>query len=467
MPHLYLYDRLIGYFDFMTPQYMIRDPQIVKQISVKDFDSFEDHKFLIDPEIDTLFGNTVFLMRGKKWRDMRATLSPAFTGSKMRLMFELVRDCALNSVTYIQNNLNQNGTIALEMGEIFGRYGTDVIASSAYGVNINSFEDKTNEFYVKGKTVSDSASPIYAIKFIVQRICPQIMKWLKIEYFDANMRQFFSRMVLDNMNTRRQQAIVRPDMIDLLMKAKKGAVTYADDKPTKNDGFAAVTESNVGKAKVNREWTDAELISQSFVFFLAGFDTVTALLVAAAYELALNVDVQKKLIDEINKTERNLNDGNLAYEHLVKMKYMDMVVSEVLRLRSPGAFIDRLCTKNCELNIGGRMVTIEKGSQVWIPIIGFHRDPQYFPNPDKFDPERFSDENKVNINLDAYIPFGQGPRSCLGSRFALLNAKVQLYYLLRDFSFEVNSKTQIPMRMRTSPIGMYPEKGLHLNLTKH
>lgn len=398
----------------MTPQYLIRDPQIFKQIAVKYFDSFEDHKFLIDPEIDTLFGNTVFLMQGKKWRDMRATLSPAFTGNKMRLMFELVRDCALNSVAFLQHSSKQNETVSLEMGEFFSRYGSDVIASSAYGVNINSFQDKDNEFYVRGRHVSDTASPIYAIKFIVQRICPQIMKWLKIEYFDADLRKFFSSMVLDNMNTRRKQAIVRPDMIDALMKAKKGTVTHDNENPSKNEGFAAVTESSIGKAKVNREWTDTELISQSFVFFLAGFDTVTALLVAVAYELALNVDVQKKLIEEIRETDRGLNGGNFTYEVLQKMKYMDMVISEALRFRPPAAFFDRLCTKDCELNIDGRKVKIEKGSQLWIPAFGYHRDSKYFPNPEKFDPERFSDANKININLDAYVPFGQGPRSCLG-----------------------------------------------------
>lgn len=349
---------------------------------------------------------------------MRTTLSPAFTGSKLLLMFELVRDCALNTVNYLQENCDSNGTFALEMGEIFSRYGSDVIASSAYGITINSFQDKTNEFYVRGKKVSDTASPIHAIKLIAQRICPQIMKWLNIEYFDADLREFFSRMILNNIGARRKQGINRPDMIDLLMKAQANA----------NGAEATKNEPTTGA----RVWTDKELISQSFAFFLAGFDTVSSLLVATTYELALNVDVQRKLISEILETEGNLNGAKLTYDVLVKMKYMDMVISEVLRYRPPVAFFDRLCSKNYQLELNGRTVNIDKGSQLWIPVFGYHRDPKYFANPEKFDPERFNDANKININLDAYVPFGQGPRGCLGKMRLII---LQIRILTRNFSF--------------------------------
>jgi cytochrome P450 family 9 len=76
---------LIGFFDFRTPKYLIRDPEIFKQISVKDFESFEDREVFIKPEVDSLFGNSILCLRGKKWHDMRAILSPGFTG--MRQLF--------------------------------------------------------------------------------------------------------------------------------------------------------------------------------------------------------------------------------------------------------------------------------------------------------------------------------------------------------------------------------------------
>lgn len=93
--------RLSGFFNFMRPTYILRDPEIYKQICTKNFDSFVDHLFVIEPHMDTLMGNTLFLMRGEKWRAMRTTLTPAFTSAKMRHMFDLVRDCAINSTDFL------------------------------------------------------------------------------------------------------------------------------------------------------------------------------------------------------------------------------------------------------------------------------------------------------------------------------------------------------------------------------
>lgn len=340
-----------------------------------------------------------------------------------------------------------------------------MIASCAFGVNINSFQDKKNDLLLTEKKMSMLASFSSNIKFLVQRIVPGIMKLLRIEYLDADIRKFFSNMVTKNMKTREDQGIYRPDMIDILMKAKKGTLTYQEEKRDLDEGFATVLESSIGKTKVSRSWTDVELISQCFAFFLSAFDTTTAVLVASAYELALNPEVQERLADEIDVTHNSLHNGQLKYEILQKIKYLDMVVSEVLRVRPPVAFIDRVCTKEYDfVGENGRKFKIDKGSQLWIPIQCYHHNPQYFPNHSKFDPERFNEENRSQINPSHYIPFGSGPRACVASRFGLMTVKCILFDLLRNFTVEVSSKTQIPMIMKTSPFGIYPEKGLHLNL---
>lgn len=91
-----------------------------------------------------------------------------------------------------------------------------------------------------------------------------------------------------------------------------------------------------------------------------------------------------------------------------------MVVSETLRRWPPGAFTDRLCLKDYHFDDGNLSFTIEKGQQLWISFSALHHDPNYFPDPLKFDPERFSDENKHNIQPGTYVPFGFGPRNCIG-----------------------------------------------------
>lgn len=89
---------------------LIRDPEIIKQVGVKDFDHFLDHRVKIDEVIEPMFGRNLFSLRGQKWRDMRATLSPAFTGSKMRSMFGLVTECAENLVNHLET-LNEQGNL--------------------------------------------------------------------------------------------------------------------------------------------------------------------------------------------------------------------------------------------------------------------------------------------------------------------------------------------------------------------
>ncbi|KAG5895436.1 hypothetical protein JTB14_037595 [Gonioctena quinquepunctata] len=101
-----------------------------------------------------------------------------------------------------------------------------------------------------------------------------------------------------------------------------------------------------------------------------------------------------------------------------------------------------------------------------IPILGFHRDPKYFPDPELFDPERFSDENKGNIDPNVYIPFGLGPRNCIGSRFALLETKILFFHVLSHFELVPVEKTSIPLRICRKSFNPIAEGGFWLGM-KH
>jgi cytochrome P450 family 9 len=145
------------------------------------------------------------------------------------------------------------------------------------------------------------------------------------------------------------------------------------------------------------------------------------------------------------------------------MKYMDQFICEVLRMW-PALLHGRVCRKNYLLEFDNSSILIEKGTVISTSIVGFHYDPNYFPNPEKFDPDRFSDENRLNINMDAYMPFNIGPRNCIGSRFALMELKTILYYLLSEFKFEACEKTEIPLKFSKAPFTIKPANGIWLNL---
>lgn len=389
-------------------------------MAVKDFDHFEDHRSFIDDKVDQLFGNSLFMLTGEKWRDMRATLSPAFTGSKMRQMFDLVSDCGYDMTDYFKDQVATGKQQDHEMKELFSRYANDVIASAAFGIKVNSFKNKENEFFTTGKRLNNMTSFTAFVKIMIIRLAPWIMTALKIQFIDGKAGSYFKSLVLDAMDYRQKNHIFRPDMINMMMKfktednkAKKTDVTESNNIST--DGFATVEESSIGKATVKRQWNDTELVAQCFLFFLAGFDTSSTALSFTAHELAVNADVQDKLYAEILETNAKLDGKKLTYDELQKMKYMDMVVTEGLRYWPPAGMTDRVCVKDYEYNDGEMHFKIGKGLAFWIPIYGLHHDPKYFPNPGKFDPERFSEENKANIIPGTYVPFGVGPRNCIGT----------------------------------------------------
>lgn len=141
--------------------------------------------------------------------------------------------------------------------------------------------------------------------------------------------------------------------------------------------------------------------------------------------------------------------------------------SETLRKWPPIILGDRICTKVYTINPkqpNEQPINLELGDFIWIPIVGIHYDPRYYPNPEKFDPERFSDENKDKINPNTYLPFGLGPRNCIASRFALMETKTILFYLLSKFDFCICEKTDNPIKLNKKLMKLITENGTWIEL---
>lgn len=155
-----------------------------------------------------------------------------------------------------------------------------------------------------------------------------------------------------------------------------------------------------------------QLAAQAFVFHIAGLETSYLTLAGALYFLAKDSTIQDKLLEEIDETlSRSLNH-QVTYESLSEMEYLDQIISETLRIRLPLPLLNRITTK--PYRIPETDITLEVGTRVFINVYGSQMDPQYFPEPEKFDPERFSKPNKSKIPPYVYMPFGEGPRNCIG-----------------------------------------------------
>lgn len=240
-------EKVIGIYELMNPITMIRDPELIKQIGVKDFDHFVNHRTPLEDSADRLFTKNLFSMKGDKWRDMRSTLSPAFTGSKMRSMFELVVNCAEDMKSFLVEQSDKE-KVVVEMKDLFTRFANDVIATSAFGIQVNSLKDPQNEFYTMGHKVTDF-SGLQSLKFFGFTNAPKLMRALGISLFNEKVQNFFRRSVMGNIAYREEHNIYRPDMIQLLMQARKGKLTHstneaAGEKADTSDTFAVVQEAN-------------------------------------------------------------------------------------------------------------------------------------------------------------------------------------------------------------------------------
>ncbi|KAK4874006.1 hypothetical protein RN001_013366 [Aquatica leii] len=455
-------ERYFGSFQLVKPTLFVNDLDLIKKITVKDYEYFIDHNNIISEDLEPLMGKNLINLKGQRWRDMRATLSPSFTSSKMKMMFTLISECAEEFTDYFEKQ--KLDFFDVEMKDVFTRFTNDAIANVAFGFKCNSLKEKDNEFYMMGKKLTTFSGSSF-IAFVLYSVFPALAKVLNIRIFPKPAITFFSHIVKDTLNKREKEGLVRPDMIHLLMEARKNALVNKD--MYEPDATTELKTSN-SETKHKIELSEEDITAQAIVFISGGFDTSSTLLSFIAYELAMNNEVQKKLQEEIDET-LNACNGKLTYESVHTMKYMDMVVSETLRKWPPGFVLDRYCVKDYliePVNSGEKPFLIEKGTMVQMPIVGIHRDPKYFSNPDTFDPERFNDENKNSIEHFTYLPFGSGPRNCIASRFALMENKILIFHLLSKFDIVKTTKTPYPLKMAPNSFNLGPAEGFWLGLKR-
>jgi len=320
--------------------------------------------------------------------------------------------------------------------------------------------------------LNDFAGKVGAFKFMLSFLLPSVYKALQMQLTSQKTVDFFKRVVIDTMNDRDRNNITRPDIIQLMLQVKKGQLQIKEHEETNDkelDGFAAHEELNLkSNIKNLREIVedDEYWIAQGLIFFIAGFDTTSNLLQSITFHLAKNPDIQEKLYQEINDVASALNGKQVTYEALHKMKYLDMVVSEGLRIQPPAPQIDRSCSKDYTMDLGnGKSVEFKKGDIIFLPYYLLHHDSEYFPNSEKFDPNRFSDENKDSIVTGSYLPFGMGPRACIGSRFALMEAKLLLFNVLANFKVVPSPRTPEKLTF-TADLNMRIKETVYLNFKR-
>ncbi|KAF7281446.1 hypothetical protein GWI33_004771 [Rhynchophorus ferrugineus] len=412
-------EKHFGIYYFWEPVYVPTDLGIVKNIMIKDFQHFWGHGWYSHPK--DRMSRHLFALEGDPWRLIRTKLTPTFTSGKMKMMFDILVAKTDGLEKLIDHHISRRQPV--DIRETAARFTTDIIVNCAFGIENDALSDDENYFRKYGRKMF-RPSTFYMLIF--NTVPSWILGPIGFKFAPPELDKFLTDTMLDTIQYRNKNNIHRKDFMNLLLQLKSG----------ENNGDIS--------QKVSRKLTEDEILAQCFGFFIAGYETSSTTITFALLELACNQNVQDKLREQIVEV-LNQNDGLITYEATMDMKYLDMVISETLRKHPPVPNLPRVCSKTYK--VPETEVVIEKGTKVQIPVWGIHMDPEYYPNPEIFDPERFTAENKAKRPDMSYLPFGEGPRMCIGLRFGMMQVRVGLISLIKNFKFTLNEKTSNPIKI--------------------
>ncbi|XP_077559275.1 cytochrome P450 3A14-like isoform X2 [Haemaphysalis longicornis] len=393
-----------------------------------------------------------------KWRQQFGDIYGFFNGdvpfvvvSDRRLIEEIhVRNFKNFVDKGMMNHIQEDADIFIESMEKYAESGEEVhmlrkfeelsmdyVARGAFGID-ERFQGKPDHPAIAVAKASFRGAMIGPFHMIAQCTTTfgALMKpfyWLSQCLCEYSF-QTLTDQTAEIIQIRKQDPSLRkPDILQNLLDAE-----YVETEFKKEDS----KQSN-GVPK-SRALTTEEVVTTASILFAAGFETTATALSYVVYVLAAQPEVQERLRQEIADAAA-VNEGALDYETIMKQtKYLEQVVDEVLRLYPPGlTCVNRRAKEDFEYN----GIMFKAGTCFMVPLYQVQRDPRYWTNPSEFDPDRFSGDNDAVLR---HMPFGVGPRNCVGMRLALLKIRYTIARLLQKYRLELG-----PSQKGTMEVGQY------------
>lgn len=211
--HLYSKYRTpyFGIYILGEPYLVVRDPEIIKSITIRDFNNFDDRTFACDKNADIISGNSIFVLRNPEWKNLRSKLTPIFTSGKLKLMFGIMKNCAKEMQDYLHKN---NGN-TMDIKEVSAKYMTDLVSACFFGFDTHNFKEESEFRKVSIKMFESNfcnSICLFAYFFI-----PKMVSLLKLRLLDTS---FFQYVFLNTLEHREKTKISRNDFVDLLLQLK-------------------------------------------------------------------------------------------------------------------------------------------------------------------------------------------------------------------------------------------------------
>ncbi|XP_014230874.1 cytochrome P450 6k1-like isoform X1 [Trichogramma pretiosum] len=423
---------VIGIYMLQKPFLIVRDPELIKQMFIKDFNVFCNRYFASKRKADIIGSSNLFSIDNPKWKYLRSKLSPAFSMAKSKKLVQLMLKSTDGLMNHLSSQTTDGKTSTIECRQLSDKYTTDVITSFAFGIQTNSYLN--TEFYDRSRVIFDMTVRRVILTLSVF-FFPRIADIMNGTFLDSS-EEFFRNVFWKSMNEReKSRTSERGDIIDLLIDLK-------NEKQDPEFSFKG-----------------DYLVAQAAIILFAGIETSATTMGFTLLELAKNPSMQTKVRHEIQEI---IAENGFTYEALLNMKYLNQVVCETLRLYPPLPIIDRVASENYK--IPDTSIVLEKGTAVYAIVNGLHKDPQFFRDPHTFNPDRFSEELKQNIKSCTYMPFGEGPRKCIGMRMGQLQSVVGLATILNNYEVALNS--QYVTKISKKSMILAPENGIRLDFKR-
>ncbi|EGT40587.1 CBN-CYP-13B2 protein [Caenorhabditis brenneri] len=448
---------VFGYYEGVNPVLVISDLDMLQELFIKKFNYFYARK-----TTNLIHGNlecpkeeprvNLFAARGARWKRLRALATPVFSVKALKKVHETVDNSALCMLEHLSKHEN---TSSFNIHEFYQEYTYDVISRLAMGQPYSEqFNNEGVDIVKKIFLRSHRVLPWY-----ITVMFPYFENAIKNWFFKheacrggkvGQLLKYCEQSVHDRIKERAendQLGIENPhnDFIDMFLD-------FYTDSEIKDTGFQSTIEKKV---------SSEDIIGACFVFLLAGFDTTANALAYTSYLLAKNpakMQLVQREIDSICLSE------NISYDDVTKLRYLDAVIRESLRMYPVAWFA---CSRECvETTTLGKLV-IDKGVKIEADVTALHRSKEIWgDNVNDFVPERWLESNASRHNM-SWIPFGAGPRQCVGMRLGMCEAKTALAHILRKYSIVAGPETEEELHLQgcttTSPesVTVYLESRFH------
>ncbi|XP_023022600.1 cytochrome P450 6k1 isoform X2 [Leptinotarsa decemlineata] len=443
-----IYDEMdgpyLGIFIMDKPALLLKNLDVIKNILVTDFNNFCD-RTLTQRKSD-LGSSLLPLMKNPDWKAYRKLLTPAYSSGRIKTMYNIVVDNGVELVRHIAKIMEK--TDVMDARHEATLYGAEVITSTAFGLKGDCFEDENSGFKKAAERIFDFNDRSRAIATSCYMMFHSLVHIFRLKFVEPRSEKFLKDEFFKTVKYRQENNITRSDFVDILMNLKKNN-------------------------KVNEvQMDDEKMVAQAITFFIAGFETTSATISFSLYELAKNPEIQEKVREEVSP----IFDEHefIPYETVnTGMAYTGWVMKETLRKYPPAPHLSRTCLNN--YRIPGTNDVIPKGIPVFLPVYALQTDPENYPEPEKFIPERFSPDNAEHFKAFSWLPFGGGPRSCLGERFATVSVKSAIANIIYNFEVELSDKSLSEMEFHPRAFTTAPKtmtlplrfKKIHRETTKY